>query len=208
MSYESYIDIHFRMLGFAVSLERVLTRSIEQDRWHKVGALLYQLNNLHRAILIGDRVAMAPVEADYTKHVFDAPASKNELLTPDAEAKVMTSLWTIEEARELCTLINSVSYEFNCHPALTGGLLYKDGPRKDCDVVIYQRGDTKGVHTRIDWEGLWKALDVLGIEKLYDFGYCKKCMWKGKSVDILDPTEDGSDYNAQPDEVDVLIGEG
>ena len=106
--------------------------------------------------------------------------------------------WTIDEAREVCKLINSVSLPFNCHPALTGDLLYKDGPRKDCDIVIYQRGDTKGVKADIDWVGLWVALKNVGIELRWDYGYCKKCLWKGKMIDILDPTDDG-EYNMQED---------
>lgn len=54
--------------------------------------------------------------------------------------------WELSEALALCTAIHNIpSQKFNCHPALTGGLLYKTGPRKDCDIVIYQRGDVDGV---------------------------------------------------------------
>lgn len=104
-----------------------------------------------------------------------------------------TGSWVLAEAIELCTLIQSVSPQFHCHPALTGGLLYKKGPRKDCDIVIYQRGDTNGVRHPINWNGLWIALCKIGLDMCHDFGYVKKCEWRGKTVDIFDPTKE-SDY--------------
>lgn len=104
--------------------------------------------------------------------------------------------WVLSDAIELCTLIQSVSQKFNCHPALTGGLLYKTGRRKDCDIVIYQRGDTDGVRPPILWEGLWAALEKLGLFMDADYGYVKKCKWNGKTVDIFDPTKDGGTYGS------------
>lgn len=103
--------------------------------------------------------------------------------------------WTQREAIELCTAIHNLpAQQFHCHPALTGGLLYKEGPRKDCDIVIYQRGDTKGVRPGIDWPGLWAALETIGVYLVKDCGYVKKCQWRGAPLDILDPSQDGSDY--------------
>lgn len=140
------------------------------------------------------------------------PAGQSFIVREEEFEEVVTPLvrkpdmsWTIDEAREVCKLINSVSLPFNCHPALTGGLLYKDGLRKDCDIVIYQRGDTKGVKSEIDWVGLWSALKNVGITLETDYGYCKKCLWKGKMIDILDPTDrphighdaDDGEYNIQ-----------
>lgn len=101
--------------------------------------------------------------------------------------------WILEEARDLCKAIQAVSPAYHAHPALTGGLLYKDGPRKDCDIVIYQRGDTNGVRSPIDWVALWAAFDKIGLTLIHDYGYVKKCQYKGKPVDIFDPTRD-SDY--------------
>ena len=87
-------------------------------------------------------------------------------------------VWTREMAVELCTLIQGVSPPFNAHPALTGGLLYKEGKRKDCDIVIYRRGDTNGVRPDLDWEGLWKAMTVFQFYLVKDYGYVKKCVWR------------------------------
>lgn len=44
--------------------------------------------------------------------------------------------WTTEEAIELCKLVEPIAFECDCHVALSGGLLYKDGPRKDADLVF------------------------------------------------------------------------
>lgn len=100
-------------------------------------------------------------------------------------------LWTRDEAIELCKLIQSVSPKHHAHPALTGGLLYKDGPRKDCDIVIYQRGDTKGDKPAVDWPGLWESFKSFGLTLEVDYDYVKKCLWRGKEVDVFDPTAEG-----------------
>jgi len=108
--------------------------------------------------------------------------------------------WTREEGVALCTAIyNLPSEKFNCYPALTGGLLYKQGTRKDCDIVIYQRGDVNGERPPIDWDALWIALKKIGVELLCDYGYVKKCTYLGKTVDIFDPTKDGGDYSNDQD---------
>jgi hypothetical protein len=49
-------------------------------------------------------------------------------------------MWDREQAIELCRRLNPIAMRFGCHVALTGGLLYKDGKRKDCDIVVYRRG--------------------------------------------------------------------
>jgi hypothetical protein len=111
--------------------------------------------------------------------------------------------WTLEQAVALCTAIQNLpSEKFGCHPALTGGLLYKVPPRKDCDIVIYQRGDVGGVRMPIDWSGLWLALMDIGLLLVKDYGYVKKCTYYGKTVDVFDPTLEGGDYAAaEPAEV-------
>lgn len=121
----------------------------------------------------------------------------SESICKPKELVDLTKFWSVTEAVELCTLIQSVSPNHNCHPALTGGLLYKTGLRKDCDIVIYQRGDTDGVRPPINWDGLWFDLVKIGLDMNVDYGYVKKCVWRGKTVDIFDPTKDGGDYGSQ-----------
>lgn len=40
-------------------------------------------------------------------------------------------MWTQKEAIELCVKIEAICPKYGCHVALTGGLLYKEGERKD-----------------------------------------------------------------------------
>lgn len=106
--------------------------------------------------------------------------------------------WGLAKAIALCTAIQNLpSQDFSCHPALTGGLLYKEGLRKDCDIVIYQRGDKDGKRDPIDWPGLWAALEGIGLLLENDFGYVKKCRYEGLVVDILDPAQTGGSYGSQ-----------
>jgi hypothetical protein len=113
-------------------------------------------------------------------------------------------VWTLQDGVALCTAIHELpSQKFNCHPALTGGLLYKQGPRKDCDIVIYQRGDVDGKREPIDWANLWIALESIGLLLAHDFGYVKKCVYHGKHVDVFDPTEDGGNYQNEESAIPV-----
>lgn len=68
-------------------------------------------------------------------------------------------MWTQTEAIYLCKKIEAVCPKFGCHVALTGGLLYKEGPRKDADIMFYRIRQVEA----IDKEGLWAALASLGI---------------------------------------------
>lgn len=73
-------------------------------------------------------------------------------------------MWMRDQAIDLCRAIEEVAPDFGCHVALTGGLLYKFGPRKDCDLIFYAirvHGDA----TNIDKVGLFGALATLGIRR-------------------------------------------
>lgn len=95
--------------------------------------------------------------------------------------------WTTEEAVQLCKLIEGVAPQFGGHVALTGGLLYKDGPRKDCDVLVYRIRQLD----EVDFEGLFLVLEPLGIKLVKDHGWCKKLTYNGKKIDMFDPDEEG-----------------
>ena len=102
--------------------------------------------------------------------------------------------WTQQHAIELCKRIESVCPRYGCHVALTGGLLYKDGPRKDCDILFYrirQCGD-------IDDDGLLQELDALGIlKKVSGFGWCIKAVCEQGNVDCFFPEELSGAYPTQ-----------
>ena len=42
------------------------------------------------------------------------------------------------DAITLCKILHEKLSVHGYYPALTGGLLYKDGPRKDIDIIIYR----------------------------------------------------------------------
>ena len=92
--------------------------------------------------------------------------------------------WTHSEAVELCRRLETFAPDFGAHVALTGGTLYKDGARKDADIVVYrirQRAlDRKGFLRRLHREGF----DILG-----DYGWLQKVATPAerRPVDLLFP---------------------
>jgi hypothetical protein len=99
------------------------------------------------------------------------------------------NMWTQQEAIELCIAVEAVCPEYGCHVALTGGLLYKAGPRKDCDLLFYRVRQAK----EIDMEGLWAAVGEIGLTEQSGFGWCHKATYHGKPVDCFFPEEQGNE---------------
>lgn len=97
-------------------------------------------------------------------------------------------MWNLREAVELCRLVETVAPVFGCHVALTGGTLYKDGERKDCDILFYRIRQVP----HIDTGGLFIALENHGLRVIADHGWCVKARYKGKPVDCFFPDDDGS----------------
>lgn len=98
--------------------------------------------------------------------------------------------WTQQEAITLCHAIEQISPAFGCHVALTGGLLYKEGPRKDADILFYRIRQVEA----IDETGLFEALKSIGIEKVSGFGWCHKAIWNGKKIDFFFPETANGEY--------------
>lgn len=108
--------------------------------------------------------------------------------------------WTQSEAIALASRIESVCPEYGCHVALTGGLLYKEGQRKDCDFILYRIRQVPV----IDLDGLWIALETLGVVKQSGFGWSYKAEHNGKRVDFLLPEEHGGEYDTtQPEQINI-----
>ena len=103
--------------------------------------------------------------------------------------------WSQTEAIELCVKVEAICPKYGCHVALTGGLLYKQGKRKDCDLLFYRIRQVP----EIDLDGLWAALAVIGLNQTSGFGWCYKATYQGKKLDCFMPEEQGGEYN--PDEV-------
>ena len=95
--------------------------------------------------------------------------------------------WTQEQAIRLCREIEEICPVFGCHVALTGGTLYRDGERKDCDILFYRIRQAPGIDAR----GLFDALSTIGVMKTTGFGWCVKATYEGRAIDCFFPEEDG-----------------
>lgn len=119
----------------------------------------------------------------------------------ETETEKTNTSWTQEEAIALCKLVEHLCVPSGCHVALTGGLLYKNGPRKDCDLLFYRIRQID----EIDMDLLWDTLKLGGIEKLSGFGWCYKATFNGKKLDIFFPEEQHGIY-AQGDQGTIIDG--
>jgi hypothetical protein len=94
----------------------------------------------------------------------------------------------LELAIELCTKIYDHSSIFRVYPALTGGTLYKDGERKDIDIVLY--GDSP----EITLGTVANILNNVNVTIIKMYGRVTKCTYKGVDVDIILPSHVGEYY--------------
>ena len=108
----------------------------------------------------------------------------------------MKSTWSQSEAIQLCEIIESLCPRFGCHVALTGGCLYKPGERRDLDLLFYRIRQVK----KIDYQGLWEALDSIGFRNLDGFGWRFHGKYEGKSVDMLLPEEIDGEYKKKTEQ--------
>lgn len=113
----------------------------------------------------------------------------------------MNEKWTRQEAINLCILIESVSPQFGCHVALTGGTLYKTGERKDCDILFYRIRQVES----IDQDGLFAALADIGVERRSGFGWVHKATFQGKSIDMFFPEAPDGEYDREQASDDAII---
>lgn len=97
--------------------------------------------------------------------------------------------WSQIQAIELCRQIEAICPAFGVHVALTGGLLYKDGVRNDCDIVFYRIREVESPNL----SGLWEALSHTGFSDFEEFGFVTKARYNGKLVDIFYPESYSAD---------------
>jgi len=98
--------------------------------------------------------------------------------------------WSQQQAIELCVLVESICPKYGYHVGLTGGLLYKQGVRSDCDIVLY-RIRSEG---NPSFMGLWAELELNGFTDMESFGFVTKCKYKGKLLDIFYPEAQEGEY--------------
>jgi hypothetical protein len=100
-------------------------------------------------------------------------------------------LWTFEQAIGLIKEIEEFAPQYGCHVALTGGVLYKHGPRKDLDLLFYRIRQSK----TIDTIGLFAHLEGKGICRISGWGWCHKATYclngcgEAKKIDLFFPEE-------------------
>lgn len=108
--------------------------------------------------------------------------------------------WTQADAIALCRDVEAICPAFGCHVALTGGCLYKDGERKDADLLFYRIRQVG----EIDKPGLFQALEAIGVTELNGFGWVHKAEYRGRSIDFFFPEEDG-EYPPREDSLSLLV---
>lgn len=96
----------------------------------------------------------------------------------------------LETAIELCKLLESLSEETNAHPALSGGTLYKEGERKDIDIVLFLHNLPEN-HKVLPYIN-----DITGVyfDKIEGLSFSKQCTervvkgtYKGYDIDFIYP---------------------
>lgn len=97
--------------------------------------------------------------------------------------------WTLESALPVVKLVEAVAPDFGCHVALTGGVLYKDGFRKDLDLLFYRIRQVN----KIDEDGLLDKLETFGFTDFKTFGWVTKGTFFGKGVDLFFPERKGAE---------------
>jgi hypothetical protein len=99
-------------------------------------------------------------------------------------------MWTQAQALDLCRKIEAICPHYGCHVALTGGTLYKDGARKDCDILFYRIRQVEA----IDVGGLMSKLpdiDVTPESTWEPDAWVIKGRWRGKPLDMFFPENKG-----------------
>ena len=86
----------------------------------------------------------------------------------------------------LCKILYENLKGLGIFPALTGGLLYKEGMRKDIDIVLFRhRQDVKSFET--NQYDIKSALSKSGVEITGFYGFVTKALWNGIVVDLFNP---------------------
>lgn len=112
----------------------------------------------------------------------------------------------------MCKELYNTLKKYDIYPALTGGTLYKEGLRKDIDIIIY-KGTSGGLLSldEVIYEGvpisvgsstLHEQFTSVGIEVIQDFGRVVKARWYNTDIDIIFPEAREGEY--KPKEAQCL----
>lgn len=123
----------------------------------------------------------------YCQAVFEFELGK--VLQGHMPSQCQRKVWTQEEAIKMARNIEEVARLVGAHIGLTGGCLYKDGPRKDLDIVVYRVRQLV-----FDRDRFFDLLRAIGIVRLEDHGFVAKATYGPRDIDFLFPEEDDGGY--------------
>lgn len=99
--------------------------------------------------------------------------------------------WAQADAIALAVKVNRhLPGDANCHVALTGGCLYKEGRRKDCDLLFYRVRQVDQLNKTL----LGEMLEDIGFSLGTDHGWVWKATYAGKDVDLFFPDHETGEY--------------
>lgn len=96
-------------------------------------------------------------------------------------------VWDFEAARMFCYFVEHIANQCGAHVALTGGTLYKDGKRKDLDIMFYRHKVSEPIDM-IKLKTLMELEDILWNEQRT--GRVHKALFmKRYNIDMFFPME-------------------
>jgi len=104
---------------------------------------------------------------------------------------------TQQDGITLCKILYDKLSPLGYYPALTGGLLYKEGGRKDIDIVIFRN---RQQHSSFETIDLYLVLSEVGVYIDKSYGFVTKAKWKEFTIDLFNPEtkEDDISYSDTP----------
>ncbi len=93
----------------------------------------------------------------------------------------------LELAIELCTKLYNNLSPIGIFPALTGGTLYKEGERKDIDIVLYASDNGR----EICCDDVKVILINSGVFSIQNYGRVIKASYHGVAIDFILPEFEG-----------------
>ena len=91
---------------------------------------------------------------------------------------------TQQDGIRLCELLHERLHLSGYYPALTGGLLYKEGNRKDIDIVIFRHRQNV---EKFEMQDIERFLIRAGLSEFKYYGFVTKAKWNGFTVDLFNP---------------------
>lgn len=103
----------------------------------------------------------------------------------------------LSNAIRICTILYKLLKPYHVFPALTGGTLYKQGLRKDLDIILYKgsNGGELQLLTQLrpnrpladKTVSLEYLLKEAGFEYILDYGRVVKCKYQDIDIDLIMP---------------------